>query len=72
MLNIFCNFFFCVKIQYDFFYFLIDLAICMKTKTHFFVFLYNVFATFQKKNPGILISDLYLYSIKIQIDINPK
>ena len=44
---------------------------CMhENKNIFFVFfLYNFFATFWRK-PGILIPDLYLYSIKIQTNIN--
>jgi hypothetical protein len=35
----------------------------------FVFFLYNFFATFWRK-PGILIPDLYLYSIKIKTNIN--
>ena len=49
-----------MKIQYDFL-FLRDLALCMKTKHFFFM---------SGRKRGILISDLYLYSIKIQTDID--
>ena len=49
-----------MKIQYDFL-FLRDLALCMKTKHFFFM---------SGRKRGILISDLYLYSIKIQTNID--
>jgi len=59
-----------MKIKYDFlfFYFLFlrDLAVCMKTK-HFYFYFFDVLTT---KKTGILIPDLYLYSIKIQTDID--
>jgi hypothetical protein len=48
--------------------FLRDLAVRMKTRLFF---PYIVFATFLRKL-GFLISDLYFYSIKIQININKK
>ena len=38
-----------------------DLVVCMKTKYIFFM---------SRRKRGILISDLYLYSIKIQTDID--
>jgi hypothetical protein len=49
--------------QYDMVFSLRDLAVCLKTKTNFFNFL-----MFWQKS-GILILDLYLYSIKIQTNI---
>ena len=60
LIHIFWNFLCCMKIQYDFL-FLRDLALCMKTKHFFFM---------SGRKRGILISDLYLYSIKIQTDID--
>jgi len=57
---IFWSFLCCMKIQYDFFFALRDLAVCMKTKTCFFMFW---------RKPGILIPDLYFYDIKIQTNI---
>jgi hypothetical protein len=62
--------FFWYKIQYKFFIFLRDLTICIKTR-YFFLFFHIFFEKFQRK-PGILILDLYLYSIKIQTNINQK
>ena len=55
----------CMKIQYDFF---------LETWPHawkikHFIFLFLFFLMFWRK-PGILISDLYLYSIKIQTNID--
>ena len=58
-----------MKIQYDLFFWR-DLAVCMKTK-HFILFYFHFFIilfVFLQK-PGILILDLYLYSIKIQTNI---
>jgi hypothetical protein len=58
-----------MKIQYDLFFWR-DLAVCMKTK-HFILFYFHFFIilfVFLRK-PGILILDLYLYSIKIQTNI---
>ena len=49
--------------KYDMVFSLRDFAVCLKTKTNFFNFL-----MFWQKS-GILISDLYLYSIKIQTNI---
>jgi hypothetical protein len=49
------------KYSMSFFLILGDLVVCMKTR-HFF-------STFRRK-PGILIPYLYLYSIKIQTNIN--
>jgi len=40
-----------------------DLAVCMKIKHFFYFFMFS-------RKPGILIPDLYLYSIKIQINID--
>jgi hypothetical protein len=49
-----------------------DFAVCKKTKHFFVFFLYNLFfGTFQRKS-GILIPDLYLYSIDIQTNIKLK
>jgi len=59
--NYFLNFSFDVW-RYNFFYFLRDLTVCMKAKHFIFIF-------FLWK-PGILIPDLYLYSIKIQTNID--
>jgi hypothetical protein len=62
-------FWFFVVWKYDMiFVSLRDLVVYMKTR-HFLLFFHiNVFAIFQRK-PGILIPDLYLYSIKIQTNI---
>jgi hypothetical protein len=76
LIHIFEIFFFCIQIQYDLLLLLLlrDLAVCMKTK-HFiflffiFYFLFFIFYMFWRK-PGILIPDLYLYNIKIQINID--
>jgi hypothetical protein len=55
-----------MEIQCDFFKKILrDLVVCIKTK-YFFIF---YFFLFQQK-PGILIPDLYLYSIKIQTNMN--
>jgi hypothetical protein len=49
-----------------------DFAVCKKTKHFFVFFLCNLFfGTFQRKS-GILIPDLYLYSIDIQTNIKLK
>jgi hypothetical protein len=55
-----------MKIQYEFF--LRDLAVCIKTKIIFYLFYYYFFFFFTKTR--YLIPDLYLYSIKIQTDID--
>ena len=55
-----------MKIQYEFF--LRDLAVCIKTKKIFYLFYYYFFFFFTKTR--YLIPDLYLYSIKIQTDID--
>jgi uncharacterized protein involved in tolerance to divalent cations len=48
-----------MKIQYDFFLALRDLAVCVKT----------IFFSMFWWKPGILISDLFLYGVKIQTNI---
>jgi hypothetical protein len=65
------NFFFCMKIQYEFFIFLRDLVVCMKTR-YFLLFFYLIFFVLFRRKPRILILDLYLYSIKIQTNIKKK
>jgi len=42
-----------------------DLVVCMKTKHFIYLFIFNVLTKL-----GILIPDLYLYSIKIQTNID--
>ena len=62
LIHIFEIFFVIWKYNMNFLYiFLRDLAVCMKTKKIFFLFW---------RKPGILIPDLYLYSIKIQTNID--
>jgi hypothetical protein len=51
-----------------FFTFFRHMVVCMKTRYIFFLFSIFVFATFQRKS-GILILDLYLYSVKMQTNI---
>jgi len=54
-----------MQIRYDFFLSLRDLAVCKKIRYFFYNF---SFSTFWRK-PSILVSDLYLYGIKIQTNI---
>jgi len=53
-----------MKLLYDFSLFLRNLAACMKTN-HIYIY-----ATLRRK-PGILIPDLYFYTIKIQTTNEP-
>jgi hypothetical protein len=62
LIHIFEIFFVIWKYNMNFIYiFLRDLVVCMKTKNIFFLFW---------RKPGILIPDLYLYSIKIHTNID--
>jgi hypothetical protein len=60
LIHIFWNFHWYMKIQYDFFIFIIFERLGRMHENKKYIFL-----MFWRK-PGILISDLYLYSIKIQ------
>ena len=64
LIHIFWNFLCCMKIWYDFFIFE-RLGRMHVNKTFYFIF---IFLFLQK--PGILILDLYFYSIKIQTNIS--
>jgi len=59
---------FLMKIQYDFFFVFVLERLGRMYENKKKLFLY--FFIFVLRKPGILISDLYLYSIKIQININ--
>jgi len=59
-----------MKIQYDFLFIFERLGCMHENKTFYFIFIFSFFFLFFLRKHGILILDLYLYSIKIQTNID--